>query len=46
MLKIYYPDGRKFLTSWELNQRAEREKQNYQDLLAKLQAKGIDINSL
>lgn len=52
-LEIYYPDGKKFLTSLELNQRAEQEsqraeqeRQNYQDLLAKLQAKGIDINSL
>ncbi|NET01200.1 MAG: Uma2 family endonuclease [Sphaerospermopsis sp. SIO1G1] len=52
-LEIYYPDGRKFLTSLELNQRAEQEyeraeqeRQNYQDLLAKLQAKGIDINTL
>jgi hypothetical protein len=52
-LEIYYPDNRKFITSIELNselekerQRAEKERQNYQDLLAKLQAKGIDINSL
>ncbi|AFZ60008.1 Uma2 family endonuclease [Anabaena cylindrica FACHB-243] len=59
-LEIYYPDGKKFLTSLELNQRAEQEsqraeqeyqraeqeRQNYQDLLAKLQAKGIDINTL
>jgi len=52
-LEIYYPDGRKFLTSLELNQqmeqerqRAEQERQNYQDLLAKLQAKGIDVNTL
>jgi len=73
-LEIYYPEGRKFLTSMELNQRAEQEyqraeqeyqraeqeyqraeqeyqraeqeRQNYQTLLAKLQAKGIDINTL
>jgi Uma2 family endonuclease len=66
-LEIYYPDGKKFLTSLELNQRveqeyeraeqeykraeqeyerAEQERQNYQDLLAKLQSKGIDINTL
>ncbi|AFZ56332.1 Uma2 family endonuclease [Anabaena cylindrica FACHB-243] len=59
-LKIYYSDGRKFLTSVELDQlreqeyqRAEqecREKeaalQQYQDLLAKLQAKGVDIDNL
>ncbi|MFO5495065.1 MAG: Uma2 family endonuclease [Cuspidothrix sp.] len=59
-LEIYYPEGRKFLTSLELNQRAEQEyqraeqeyqraeqeRQNYQTLLAKLQAKGIDINTL
>ncbi|MBD2139025.1 Uma2 family endonuclease [Anabaena sp. FACHB-1237] len=80
-LKIYYPDGRKFLTSIELHQqmtqeseraeqekqraeqekqraeqeseraeqekqRAEQESQKYQELLAKLQAKGIDINTL
>ncbi len=36
----------KFLTSLELNQQMEQERQNYQDLLAKLQAKGIDINTL
>jgi hypothetical protein len=45
-LDIYYPDGRKFLTSLELNQQMEQERQNYQDLLAKLQAKGIDVNTL
>lgn len=52
-LEIYYPDGKKFLTFLELNQRAEKEykraeqeRQNYQDLLAKLEAKGIDINTL
>jgi Uma2 family endonuclease len=45
-LEIYYPNGRKFLTSLELNQQMEQERQNYQDLLAKLQAKGIDINTL
>ena len=59
-LEIYYPEGQKFLTSMELNQRAEQEyqraeqeyqraeqeRQNYQTLLAKLQAKGIDINTL
>ncbi|MBE9236131.1 Uma2 family endonuclease [Anabaena aphanizomenioides LEGE 00250] len=45
-LEIYYPDGRKFLTSLELNQQLEQEQQKYQDLLAKLQAKGIDINTL
>jgi Uma2 family endonuclease len=52
-LEIYYPDGRKFLTSLELNQRAEqeqqranKEQQKYQELLAKLQAKGIDVDSL
>lgn len=59
-LEIYYPDGRKFLTSVELNQereqerqekeaalsKLEQERQRYQDLLIKLQAKGIDINNL
>ncbi|HLO86794.1 MAG TPA: Uma2 family endonuclease [Nostocaceae cyanobacterium] len=80
-LEIYYPDGRKFLTSVELDQlreqereraeqereraeqereRAEQERQQketalsqleterqrYQDLLAKLQEKGIDLESL
>ncbi|MBD2135542.1 Uma2 family endonuclease [Sphaerospermopsis sp. FACHB-1094] len=45
-LEIYYPDERKFLTSLELNQQLEQEQQKYQDLLAKLQAKGIDINTL
>ncbi|HLP89562.1 MAG TPA: Uma2 family endonuclease [Nostocaceae cyanobacterium] len=66
-LEIYYPDGRKFLTSIELDQlreqereraeqerqakeaaflQLEEERQRYQDLLAKLQAKGIDLDSL
>jgi Uma2 family endonuclease len=59
-LEIYYPDGRKFLTSLELNQRVEQEYQRaeqerhekevaiqqYQELLAKLQAKGIDLETL
>ncbi|MGM3304888.1 Uma2 family endonuclease [Anabaena sp. WFMT] len=66
-LEIYYPDGRKFLTSVELDQlreqeyqRAEQEYQRaeqeclekeaalqqYQDLLAKLQDKGVDIDNL
>ncbi|BAZ31259.1 hypothetical protein NIES4074_37310 [Cylindrospermum sp. NIES-4074] len=66
-LEIYYPDGRKFLTSVELDQRAEQEYQRaereyqraeqerqqkeaaiqqYQELLAKLQAKGVDIDNL
>jgi Uma2 family endonuclease len=59
-LEIYRPDGQKFLTSVELDQlreqerqqkeaallELEQERQRYQDLLAKLQAKGIDPNSL
>jgi Uma2 family endonuclease len=66
-LEIYYPDGRKFMTSVELDQlrekesqRAEKErqekeaalheleqqKQQYQELLAKLQAKEIDLENL
>jgi len=59
-LEIYYPDGRKFLTTVELNQVAEQERQRaeqerqekevaigqYQELLAKLQAKGIDLDTL
>ncbi|MBE9248353.1 Uma2 family endonuclease [Dolichospermum sp. LEGE 00240] len=52
-LEIYYPDGRKFLTTVELNQVAEQERQEkevaigqYQELLAKLQAKGIDLDTL
>ncbi|MFM6280161.1 MAG: Uma2 family endonuclease, partial [Dolichospermum sp.] len=94
-LEIYYPHGGKFLTSVELNQcveeekeradkekqraeqekerakqeqqraeqekeraeqeqqradqekeRADQEQKNYQDLLAKLAAKGIDLNNL
>jgi Uma2 family endonuclease len=52
-LEISYPDGRKFLTSVELNQRVEEERhqkeaalQQYQELLAKLQAKGVDIDNL
>jgi len=52
-LEIYYPDGRKFLTTVELNRVAEQERQEkevairqYQELLAKLQAKGIDLDTL
>ncbi|HLP90014.1 MAG TPA: Uma2 family endonuclease [Nostocaceae cyanobacterium] len=59
-LEIYYPDGKKFLTTLELNQireqerlakeaallQLEQERQKYQDLLAKLQAKGIDLDNL
>jgi Uma2 family endonuclease len=59
-LEIYRRDGQKFLTSVELDQlrqqerqqkeaallELEQEKQRYQDLLARLQAKGIDPNSL
>jgi Uma2 family endonuclease len=66
-LEIYYLDGRKFLTSVELDQlreqeyqraereyqRAEQERQEkeaalhqYQELVAKLQAKGVDIDNL
>jgi Uma2 family endonuclease len=58
--EIYRPDGEKFLTSVELaqqrqqeRQRAEiaetqlfEEKQRYQDLLKKLQEKGIDLEQL
>ncbi|NJL61673.1 MAG: Uma2 family endonuclease [Methylacidiphilales bacterium] len=59
-LEIYRPDGEKFLTSVELaqqrqqeRQRAEiaetqlfEERQRYQDLLKKLQEKGIDLEQL
>jgi Uma2 family endonuclease len=52
-LEIYYPDGRKFLTSVEFDQLAKQERQEkevaiqqYQELLAKLQEKGIDLGSL
>jgi Uma2 family endonuclease len=59
-LEIYRPDGQKFLTSVELDQlreqerqqkeaallELEQERQRYQDLLARLQAKGIDPDSL
>ena len=51
-LEIYYPHGGKFLTSVEFQrveqekQRADQEHKNYQDLLAKLAAKGIDLNNL
>jgi Uma2 family endonuclease len=59
-LEIYRPDGQKFLTSVELDQlreqerqqkeaallELEQERQRYQDLLARLQAKGIDPESL
>lgn len=59
-LEIYRPDGQKFLTSVELDQlreqerqqkeaallELEQERQRYQDLLARLQAKGIDVDSV
>ena len=52
-LEIYYPDGRKFLTSVEFDQLAKQERQEkevaiqqYQELLTKLQEKGIDLGSL
>lgn len=59
-LEIYRPDGGKFLTSVELAQQREQErqradtalsqleveKQRYQDLLKKLQEKGIDPEQL
>ncbi|MBD6618677.1 Uma2 family endonuclease [Komarekiella sp. 'clone 1'] len=66
-LEIYRPDGRKFLTSVELDQlreqehqraeqerqekeaaliELEQERQRYQDLLARLQARGIDPENL
>ncbi len=59
-LEIYRPDGEKFLTSVELAQQREQErqradaalsqleveKQRYQDLLKKLQEKGIDPEQL
>ncbi len=59
-LEIYRPDGEKFMTSVELAQQREQErqradtalsqleveKQRYQDLLKKLQEKGIDPEQL
>ncbi|MBD2138155.1 Uma2 family endonuclease [Anabaena sp. FACHB-1237] len=52
-LEIYYPDDQKFLTSIELDQLAKQERkekeiaiEKYQQLLAKLQEKGIDLESL
>lgn len=66
-LAIYYPDGRKFLTSVELDQPAEeeyqraeqehqekeaallqleQERKQYQELLEKLQAQGIDVENV
>jgi Uma2 family endonuclease len=59
-LEIYRPDGEKFLTSVELAQQREQERQRadtallqleqerqrYQDLLKKLQEKGIDPEQL
>jgi Uma2 family endonuclease len=59
-LEIYRPDGRKFLSSVELDQlreqerqqkeaallQLEEERQRYQDLLARLQERGIDPQQL
>jgi len=52
-LEIYRPDGRKFLTPLELEQRAEEaiaqleeERQRYQALLEQLRQRGIDPESL
>ena len=52
-LEIYCPGGNKFLTSVEFDQLAKQERQEkeiaiqqYQELLAKLQGKGIDLGSL
>jgi len=41
-LEIYYPDGRKFLTTVELNQQMNKEKQRADRLAEKLKALGID----
>lgn len=41
-LEIYYPDGRKFLTTVELNQEMTKEKQRADRLAAKLKELGID----
>ncbi|MTJ06919.1 Uma2 family endonuclease [Anabaena sp. UHCC 0204] len=52
-LEIYYPDGKKFLTSVEFDQLAKQERQEkeiaiqqYQELLTKLQEKGIDVGTI
>lgn len=45
-LQVYYPDGRRFLTTVELNQEMTREKQRGDRLAAKLQALGIDPDTI
>ncbi|RUT05175.1 hypothetical protein DSM106972_039960 [Dulcicalothrix desertica PCC 7102] len=45
-LEISFPDGRKFLTPVELEQRAQQaelERQRYQELLKQLRDRGIEI---
>ncbi|MBE9203325.1 Uma2 family endonuclease [Synechocystis salina LEGE 06099] len=41
-LEIYYPDGRKFLTTVELNQEMTKERQRADRLAAKLKELGVD----
>ncbi|MBE9239845.1 Uma2 family endonuclease [Synechocystis salina] len=41
-LEIYYPDGRKFLTTVEFNQEMAKEKQRADRLAAKLKELGVD----
>lgn len=41
-LEIYYPDGRKFLTTVELNQEMTKESQRADRLAAKLKELGVD----
>ena len=52
-LEIYRPDGRRFMSSVELEQRAEnalselqREHQRYDELVRRLQERGIDPDAV
>jgi Uma2 family endonuclease len=45
-LEIYYPDGRKFLTTVEFNQEMAKEKQRADRLAAKLQELGVDPDAI
>lgn len=45
-LEIYYPDGRKFLTTVELNREMVKEKQRADRLAAKLKELGVDPGAI
>jgi Uma2 family endonuclease len=45
-LEVYYPDGRRFLTTVELMQQAEQEKQRADRLADRLRELGIDPDSI